>query len=107
MQSATMRVLTDVGAERERQTESLGYDPDHDDRRTPDEWAWLIARRVSNYACPGLAGLVTPTQVRAELVQIAALAVAAIEAHDRNAPPAAPSTFAAVGPVDVRIANQS
>jgi hypothetical protein len=89
MQSATMRVLTDVGAERERQTESLGYAPDHDDRRTPDEWAWLIARRVSNYACPGLAGLVTPTQVRAELVQIAALAVAAIEAHDRNTPPAA------------------
>lgn len=87
MQSATMRVLTDVASERERQTDGKGFDQRHDDARVPAEWAWLIGRRVSDYACPGLAGLVTGEDERRQLVEIAAIAVAAIEAHDRRVSP--------------------
>ena len=78
---ALQRVLSEVSAERRRQNQKWGG-PGHDDHHTVAEWARLI----QNYAgwAEVMAGMQSYDKARNRLVQVAALAVAAVEALDRN-----------------------
>ncbi len=73
--------IADVAAERRRQQSDLGYDAENDDRHTFGDWAWLISKRSVELSTPVTTAIADP---RAELVQIAAIAVAAIESFDRK-----------------------
>jgi hypothetical protein len=73
-----MTVYDDIRAERQRQDVKWGG-PEHDDRHLVGDWVGLLDDRVhllysDNEAGPGY---------RRRLVQVAALAVAAVEAFDR------------------------
>lgn len=80
MTSSTAAVLADVHDERSRQID-LGYHPDHDAAVDRSRFAWLILRRAVDLAHPFIDA---HPDYRHELVEIAAIAVAAIEAHDRE-----------------------
>jgi hypothetical protein len=78
-----MSAYDEIQAERAHQEQKWGTA--FDDRNTPYNWAAYIGQ----YATRNLIG--DPTQVsadkfRADMVKVAALAVAAIEAHDRKMP---------------------
>jgi hypothetical protein len=85
-------ILAEVVAERHAQ-EAEGYTAAWDADHTPDRWLALLCRHL------GLAAPVgdghEPARYRRQLVRVAALAVAALEAHDRKAgpPPATPPRF--------------
>jgi hypothetical protein len=75
----TDHVLVEVAGERVRQNEKWG--PAHDDAHTPNEWVQLIHdyaswARVMN-------GMGNIAKERERLIQVAALAVAAVESMDR------------------------
>lgn len=72
------RALSDVLKERHRQDAKWGG-PEHDDEHTPDEWERFIMKRIP------LESANDPT-FRQRMVEVAALAVAAIESHDRTNP---------------------
>jgi hypothetical protein len=74
--SRRAEVLHDVFVERERQNIKWGG-ADHDDHHTMDEWRALISGHC------GRAPL-TRADDRRLLIEVAALAVAAVEALDRN-----------------------
>lgn len=69
-------VLHDVFVERERQIIKFGG-ADHDDRHTMDEWRELITQRCERAP-------LTQADDRRLLIEVAALAVAAVEALDRR-----------------------
>jgi hypothetical protein len=95
-------VLSDIAAERNRQVESEGWTPEHDDEHDSD---LALARAAACYALAGMGGngpfwispLQVPQQVwpyrwewkpkdrRSNLVRAAALLVAEIERLDRAA----------------------
>lgn len=75
----TDRVLQEVIAERARQVGQLGYTEQHDDEHGEEHVMKQAHQRFER-----MAEGVTPTEARAELVKIAALAVAAIETMDRR-----------------------
>jgi len=81
---ATRRVLDEVGIERLRHVEHYGWDDEHDERHTVGAWAWLLGRRASDLAGVDH-GAINKVEARRLLVEIAAVAVAAIEATDRTA----------------------
>lgn len=68
----------DVVAERQRQDAKWGG-PEHDDQHSPDEWLGFIQEKWA-----GAHESLTADEYRYQLVQIAALAVAAIESLDRK-----------------------
>lgn len=73
-----MSVYDDIREERVVQN-SQGYTVTHDDSHRLHDWAALLAQWVGKLAwCP------TKGQRRRVLVAIAAIAVAAIESHDRR-----------------------
>ena len=72
-----MSIYDEIKAERERQDAQWGG-PEHDDRHAPIEWSSYRAR----FERRGGQG----ASRRANLVKIAALAVAEIESIDRRAP---------------------
>ena len=72
------KVMEDILAERERQL-ALGWSINHDDTHTTAEFAGLITERVN----PMLFGHTPVEKLREEMVEVAALAVAAIERIDR------------------------
>ena len=76
--SIQMNVLRDIGRERDYQDARWGTK--FDDKNTLNDWCTFIGRY-----CGKASGCVStgPGQ-RVCLVQVAALAVAALEAHDRN-----------------------
>lgn len=74
-------VLRDVAEERQQQIDRHGWTPEHDDRHDLPAWSWLLARRVTDLSHPMAASVV---DVRKSLLEVAAIAVAAIEAHDRE-----------------------
>lgn len=75
------RILYEVREERTRQQDELGYAIDHDAGHSPAEWVALLARYVGR---AGDAGDVADAPAyRRRLVQIAAVAVAAVESLDR------------------------
>lgn len=78
---ATGDVLEELRVERTRQVVEHDMGREHDDRLTMTEWAWRLLRRVTDLAHPWPEAHV---DVRRELVEIAAIAVAALEAHDRR-----------------------
>lgn len=76
-------VYDDVAAERERQDAKWGG-PDHDDEHCPSEFVSFIYEK-SNHAVDAVFDK-SPTEVRRRLIQVAALAVAAVESLDRKRP---------------------
>ncbi len=71
-------VLDEVKQERERQDAMWGG-PDHDNYHGPDQWCCLLMERLGKAADMGI----SRDTFRRRLVQVAALAVAAIEVCDR------------------------
>ena len=89
MFSQTEEVLEDVGTERMRQDEKWGG-PEHDDQHTTAEFVQWI----EDYAgwARMMASMGSYEKARRRLIQIAALAVAAVESIDRKIPlPAEPN----------------
>jgi len=72
------RIYEALQAERERQDKKWGG-PEHDDEHTVDDWSLFIRERTD-----ALTSSNAPA-VRRALIEIAALAVAAIESIDRKA----------------------
>jgi len=74
----TNRILRDVADERSRQKRLWGRE--FDDRNTPSDWVAYIAQ----YAGRHISAPFDPDLFRRDMLSTAALAVAAIEALDRN-----------------------
>jgi hypothetical protein len=81
--AATRVVLAELLAERRNQIERHRWTPEHDDAHGPDEFAWLIARRAVEMCTPAALAAV---DARRLLVEMAAIATAAIESFDRRWP---------------------
>lgn len=85
--SGTMGILIDVFAERERQDAQWGG-ADHDDRHSGNDWLDYIGKQqlvaVNETLSDNGLEIVDPEHYRQRLVKIAALAVAALEVHDRK-----------------------
>lgn len=95
-----MEVLLEIAAERERQQAVHGRTPEHDDTHDRREWAWYLGRRVHDLACPFDEAVIDE---RRQLVEVAAIAVAAIEAFDRRSPmPATTDEMMSVSPTDLQ-----
>lgn len=77
----TERIFRDVQGERARQDAKWGG-PQHDDEHDPSEWVDFIVEHARGPVRVG------PYTFRKQMVRVAALAIAAIESHDRKAPPA-------------------
>lgn len=82
--AATRLVLMELLGERRNQIERHRWTPEHDDAHGPDEFAWLIARRAVEMCAPAALAAVNARRL---LVEMAAIAVAAIESYDRVHPP--------------------
>jgi hypothetical protein len=76
-------VYADIRAERERQDEQWGG-PEHDDEHGPADWLHFIDKQIIAGVFDVELGEQNPGSYRARLVKTAALAVAAIESHDRK-----------------------
>ena len=74
------RVLQDVENERYRQDKKWGG-PDHDDEHMPSDWYQTI-RAYLEWAFM-MARMDNPEKYRRRMIQVAALAIAAVESHDR------------------------
>lgn len=74
-------LFSEIQAERARQDDKWGG-PDHDDQHTTAEFVQLI----EDYAgwARTMAGMNSHDKARKRLIQVAALAVAAVESIDRN-----------------------
>lgn len=75
-------MLFEVLDERMRQIDVHDRHAAHDDRHAAADWAWLISKRAVDLSHPWDDAHVDR---RRELIEIAAIAVAAIESHDRKA----------------------
>lgn len=73
-------VLEELSLERQHQDGKWGG-PAHDDQRGPFDWV----RNIRNYVgwAEQMADMDSPDKYRRRMIQIAALAVAAVESHDR------------------------
>jgi len=71
-------ILDDISRERDYQDEKWGAE--FDDKNTINDWVSYIAAYAAGAADMGI----RPRQQRVDLLKTAALAVAAIEAFDRN-----------------------
>lgn len=78
--AATRAVLLEVLVERQRQIETHGWTIDHDDLHGPEDFAWLCARRAVEMSHRDAYAVVDGRRL---FIEIAAIAVAAIEAIDR------------------------
>lgn len=75
-------ILAEVSAERSRQDKLFGG-PDHDAQHTPAEWVSLITRHLGLSVDDGtISG--DPERYRRQMIRVAALAVAALEALERK-----------------------
>lgn len=83
------RVIEQVRAERHRQDEKWGGPP-HDDEHSSQDWVAFIVRHLGRAVMWPFNG----HQFRQAMIRVAALAVAAVEWHDRGTqiPAAAPTT---------------
>lgn len=77
-------VLLEVAEERIRQVTDHARTPEADDKLTLPQWGWLLGRRSDFLSYPFPGGDLEDDPRRL-LVEIAGIAVAAIEALDRNA----------------------
>lgn len=78
---STIQILSDICAERRRQDIKWGG-PEHDDIHTADQWANFILDHNEQARDAGFYG--PESDYRNQLVRVAALALAAIESHDRK-----------------------
>jgi len=76
-----LSVVNEVAVERFAQVEKHGRNAEHDDNHDRRSWAWYLGQRVHNLACPFDEAV--PDE-RRQLIEIAAIAVAAVEAYDRR-----------------------
>jgi hypothetical protein len=76
-----VRILFEVSNERLRQLDK-GFDAEHDDRHSLPAWAYLLLRRVTDLSHPWAEA---HPVARQELIEIAAIAIAAVESLDRAA----------------------
>lgn len=76
-----MRVLSEVADERQRQDEKWGG-PEHDNGHAPADWMDFIDLKLDEAELAANQGNVR--EVRRVMVQIAALAVAGVQALDRR-----------------------
>lgn len=74
--TARLLIFGDINAERVEQDRKWGG-PAHDDEHTHAEWIDYIHEHAAKARA-------SPSMYRNQLVRVAALAVAAIEAHDRK-----------------------
>lgn len=81
--AATVEVLEDIAAERFRQIQIHGWSAEHDDRHELAAWGWLLATRAVALSAPFPEDSVSPDP-RRQLVEVAAIATAALESWDRN-----------------------
>jgi len=81
---ATELVLQEIQDERLRQERSHGRTPEEDDLHSLHEWAWLVAHRAHGLSCPYPDEYLPDPDPRRALVEIAAVAVAAVESWDRR-----------------------
>jgi hypothetical protein len=81
--ASTAGVVAEIAVERGRQVNEHGWTPEHDDGLGKDAWAWLLIRRLSDLSCPFEDEM--SDDPRRALIEIAAIAVAAVEAIDRQA----------------------
>jgi hypothetical protein len=77
---ATTAVLIEVGAERARQITERGYTPEDDQRLERADWSYLLLRRITDLFGPEDDMSDDPRRL---LLEVAAIAVAGVEAHDR------------------------
>jgi len=77
-----MRIFDEVDAERDEQDTKWGAD--FDDRNTPYNWAAYIGQYSTRHLI-GDPRQVSEATFRADMVKVAALAIAAIESIDRRA----------------------
>lgn len=77
-------VLNEIQAERDAQKAKWGTV--QDDAWSPGEWSALIAHYATRQAVGNLHA-VDPAKLRADMVKVGALALAAIESIDRKAAP--------------------
>lgn len=73
-----------VITERVRQLRQLGKTQAQDDRLGLEHWAWLLLNRIVTLQNPYPNLAPDPARVRELLVEMAAVALAAAEAHDRR-----------------------
>jgi hypothetical protein len=78
--AATRAVLVELLDERRHQVEDHGWTPAHDDEHHHEDFAWLIARRAVDMCNPATRGAIDSRRL---MVEIAAIAIAAIERLDR------------------------
>lgn len=87
--TGTEGIVLDIFAERDRQDAQWGG-PEHDDGHTAHDWLRYIGHQAQRAHDETLSDdrtqLVDPEHYRQRLVKIAALAVAALESHDRSHP---------------------
>ena len=76
------QIYVEIEAERRMQDARWGG-PEHDDEHTPLEWANFVERKLTAIR---LAHIYPHEITRETWVKIAALAVAALESHDRKHP---------------------
>lgn len=82
----TFRVANEVVVERIRQREAESWSEDHDDLHTVNDWVALIVRysgRAMDAAEMADVSMLYRPVYRRRLVQVAAIAVAAVESLDR------------------------
>lgn len=81
-ESQTPGILEEIRVERDRQRGTHGWTPDHDDGHPLHAWGWLLARRAVDlsHPAPENAGI----DARRTLIEIAAIATAAVESWDRQ-----------------------
>jgi carbonic anhydrase len=73
-------ILNEIVLERQRQDTQWGSE--HDDTNTPQDWGYIIQDYAICAQRQAMSG-----RIRHRFVQIAALAVAALESFDRKFPP--------------------
>lgn len=70
----------EVSEERDRQVNVHGWNDAHDDAHTPAEWSWLLGLRTNQLLAPTL----TWSDARRALIELAAIAEAAVDSLDRQ-----------------------
>lgn len=75
--------VEEVMAERFRQRDELGFTEEHDDRISLQAFGWLLGSRAVALTAPD--EVMDKLEARRQLVEIAAIACAAIEKIDRQA----------------------
>ncbi len=75
-----MTILEEIAAERQRQNQKWGG-ASNDDRHSSHSWAYLLVKHLGQ---SGIGDDWNPIVFRKQMIRVAALAVAAIEWHDRN-----------------------